>query len=180
MANSPKRTAADGAREFALDKYRLDRAHELELNRATVQYELESLKVLSYLNGGAAALYLGLLGAVLKPGSAIALRAHAPPIMAWAIGLFCTALAIWLMLESQVKFTQAYHGRRRAEEKRRFDGVSAYDHVTDKTENEYEAGAAANRELGTAYKSHAKLLGLIAVLMFCFGLVLALIALTAS
>ncbi|NJM30895.1 MAG: hypothetical protein HC855_13045 [Rhizobiales bacterium] len=175
-----KRTSPAQAREFALEKYRHDRRHEVELNKATLQYELESLRILSYLNGGAAALYLGLVSSLAKQSAALDLACHAAPVVAWAIGLFAAALAIWQMYEAQVGYTQAYHRRRRAEEKRRLEGHQAYVTVTDpkKTAEQYDEWASEAAGKANRNKSYAKMFALASVLMFCAGLLTALMALT--
>ncbi|MFN0192421.1 MAG: hypothetical protein ACKVP5_10690 [Aestuariivirga sp.] len=180
MAKVPNRITAAEVRDFALEKYRHDRAHEVELNKATLLYEHESLKILSYLNGGAAALYLGLVGALVKQTAPVSMGHHAAPIVAWALGLFAAALAIWKMYEAQVAYTQAYHRRRRAEEKRRFDGHKIYENVTDpnQTEEDYEKSARVALMNGNRHKSHAKIFALASVLMFCAGLLAALNAMT--
>ncbi len=166
----------DKARDFALEKYRLDRAHELELNRATANYEQETLRMLSYLNGGAALLYSGFIGNLASDKAITLAVAHLAPVIVWSLGLLATMMSLWLMYESQVKFTQAYHARRRAEEKRSFEGFPQYANVTDpkkKAEN-YDSEAEGHVDEGRRIKKLAKLAGLSAVLLFIAGLMTAL------
>jgi hypothetical protein len=182
MAIRPEKSSASAAQDFALEKYKLDRAHELELNRATVTYEHEVLKMLAYLNGGAAFVYIGFIGAQLKDKGAVPSWAASYAVASWSAGLLVTAVAIWAMYESQVGFTQAYHNRRRAEEKRQFHGVVAYLNVTDpcKTMEEYELYAGICLKKAKRRKLSAKLLGLLAILLFCLGLATALYAVTGN
>jgi hypothetical protein len=180
MASQPKQDALSEARQFALEKYRLDRAHELELNKATLLYEHENLKILSYLNGGAAFLYVGFLGTTLKQANGPSMSSHGWPVGLWALGLLATAMALWLMYESQVKFTQAYYARRRAEEKRQFGSIDIYQNVADpkKSAKDYDDDAAVKGKQGTKFKCLAKIFNLIALVLFSLGLLAALKAVT--
>jgi hypothetical protein len=174
MARTPSKQPADPL-EFAFEKYKLDRSHEIELNKATHNFEQESLKTLSFLNGGAAALYIGLLG---KGAGGIGTALAAGAVGSWAIGLLLAASATWSAYHAQVKFTQAYHARRRAEEKRRFVGHKAYENVTnrDYTEAQYDADAGRLGKEGKAGVESVKKFGLGSVLLFCLGLAMALIS----
>jgi hypothetical protein len=180
MARQPNQDTLSQARQFALQKYDRDRAHELELNKATLLYEHESLKILSYLNGGAAFVYVGFLGTTFKQDVKLTFCAHALPVGLWALGLLATAMALWLMYESQVKFTQAYHARRRAEEKRQFGDIEIYKDVSNPCISAagYDSEGAANARLGTRFKRFAKFFSLIAVVLFSLGLLAALKAVT--
>ena len=98
-------------RAFELEKYARDREHELELNRFTHRFEVERLKLLILLNGGAATawLSLGQSDAGLDP---LAIGAAA----FWVIGLCLSVWATQAALETQRQFGRAYHSRRRADE----------------------------------------------------------------
>jgi hypothetical protein len=159
--------------EFAFEKYRLDRLHELELNKATHNFEQESLKILSYLNGGAAAAYIGLLGKSVVVAQPIASVAA---VGSWAIGLLMASSALLSAYKAQVRFAQAYHKRRRAEEKRRFAGDVTRALVTDrsKTDKDYDLLAEPDVAEGKLLVDRAKHTGFRSILFFCVGLGFAL------
>lgn len=106
----------DAARRFLEQKYALDRAHELDLNRFTHLYEVEQVRVLFLLNGGAFTILVALveLGAA-GPVAATLLLAAA---VAWLSGLVAAAIAGRRALDIQRQFAKAYHNRRRAVEQR--------------------------------------------------------------
>ncbi len=104
------------ARPFLETKYELDRAHELELNKFTHVLEVERLKLLLLLNGGAVGLWLGFLKATAKQSSITLGWAQGLPVLLWLIGTLLAALAFHKGLATQRAFTQAYHNQRRAYE----------------------------------------------------------------
>jgi hypothetical protein len=109
------------AADFELEKYRTDRAHELELNKFTHTLEMERLKILQLLNGGAFTVVVGFSDALvaatpLSRGFAVI------AILCWIVGLAGAAHAAQLALDLQRGFTQAYHNRRRAIEWRLLHG----------------------------------------------------------
>lgn len=103
---------------FTRQKYELDRAHELALNNFTHSLEMERLKLLLALNGGAAGLWV-----TFAEGSSEALEVSllgawtlAAPVLFWIVGAIAASIAIDFTLTAQRSFTQAYHRRRRADE----------------------------------------------------------------
>jgi hypothetical protein len=91
------------------------------LNRATASYEHERLKILSYLNGGAAVAFLTLIGATFKTGGPPPCwLAASGAIVFWAAGLFAAFQAFALGHVGQSAYSQAYRKRRQVEEVRRF------------------------------------------------------------
>ncbi|GGI89039.1 hypothetical protein GCM10007973_26760 [Polymorphobacter multimanifer] len=105
----------DAAFEFEIRKYDRDREHELELNRFTHAFELERVKLLFLLNGGAFTLLVTLVdkqNGVVDKGLFWLVAASA----AWLLGLLCAAQAAQRALDTQRSFMQAYHRRRRAVE----------------------------------------------------------------
>jgi len=57
---------AQSSPNLELEKYKLDRAHEVELNKFAHVLSVERLKILSWLNGSAAAIYITFLQGSLK------------------------------------------------------------------------------------------------------------------
>ena len=103
-----------------LEKYRLDREHELELNKFSHALEMERLKILSYLNGGAVGVYLALVKDRLSGADPGLAAASTVAVLFWLAGLVAAATAIQSNLTTQVAFARAYHHRRRATEWRLF------------------------------------------------------------
>ncbi len=107
---------------FELEKYKADRVHELELNKFAHAFEFERLKILQLLNGGAFTVAVG-FSAVLTGASGASRCLALAGIAAWVGGLIAAAWAAQLALDTQVKFSQAYHRRRRAMECYALDGL---------------------------------------------------------
>jgi hypothetical protein len=110
--------------DFFLEWYKLHRQHELELNKATLAYELELAKLFVLLNGGAAGAFLTLTGAVWKDGPRPVFAWIACAITFWLIGLFMAAVATHQAYRTQSEYTKAYRFRRYGEELRRVDPLS--------------------------------------------------------
>ena len=108
--------------DFALEKYKLDRKHELELNRATAAYEHATLRTFMVLNGGAAVAFLTLLGAVWNSDSRPIFVLVIMAIGSWSVGMVLTAVATKRAYKGQQGYATAYHLRRQAEEVRRLGG----------------------------------------------------------
>jgi hypothetical protein len=100
--------------DLEMEKYRLDRLHELELNKFAHTLEVERLKTLTYLNGGAIAVFVALLGSIFGDISDWAKVVALISVGLWIFGLYFAASAVQLNLETQVEFNRAYHRRRRA------------------------------------------------------------------
>lgn len=100
---------------FELEKYKADRVHELELNKFAHAFEFERLKILQLLNGGAFTVAVGFSDALTGASGASRCLALAG-IAAWVGGLIAAAWAAQLALDTQVRFSSAYHRRRRATE----------------------------------------------------------------
>lgn len=100
---------------FELQKYELDRAHEVELNKFAHALEIERLKLLQLLNGGAFTVLVAFASSVFGgagPGPMLALLAAS----CWVFGLGTAAAATHLQLRSQRNVNQAYRFRRNAVE----------------------------------------------------------------
>jgi hypothetical protein len=104
-----------------LEWYKLHRAHELELNKATLAYELELAKLLVLLNGGAAGAFLTMTGAIWKEGTHPAFAWVAGAIAAWLFGLLAAAIATDRAYKAQREYTKAYRFRRQGEELRQIE-----------------------------------------------------------
>ncbi|MEM8759265.1 MAG: hypothetical protein AAGE83_02940 [Pseudomonadota bacterium] len=104
---------------FLRAKYALDRELELELNRGAAAYEQEVLRTLVLLNGGAAAAFLGLYGALAETGAASppALMPTVLALVAWGGGLLAAGTASVLGLWAQQRFAQARRLKRQALER---------------------------------------------------------------
>jgi hypothetical protein len=100
---------------FRLEWYKLHRAHELELNKATLAYEHERLKFLSYLNGGAAGVFLTLVGSSWRDSPPLSPYTIVG-IACWIVGLLLAWSAWTVALTAQSNFTKAYRMRRYGEE----------------------------------------------------------------
>lgn len=113
VAQAPAST--DSAAGFELLKYELDRAHELELNKFTHNLEMDQLKLLILLNGGAATALLTFAdGAIL----ARTLPWLLLPVLLWLAGLIIGAQATIKMREAQSAYAKFYRHRRNATESR--------------------------------------------------------------
>lgn len=102
---------------FETLKYQIDRAHELELNKFTHALEVERLKILFLLNGGAATAWFTFAKDRIEGLSGFyTLLNILGPVAFWLGGLFGAARAAHWALTTQRGFTRAYHQRRRAAE----------------------------------------------------------------
>ncbi len=175
--------------DFLLQKYQLDRAHELELNKFTHRLEMERLKLLLALNGGAAGLWVTF---AQSEGSALGAPALALPVIFWIIGVIAASVAIDHTLKSQRGFTQAYHRRRRADEWRLLSqdlslaAIAAILPKPDKdsgpeaAERDYRAVANAARAEGEAAGKRVKGWVYASIMAFAVGAIVALIGMTGS
>jgi len=112
----------NSAQDFLLEWYKLQREHELELNKATLAYELELARLLILLNGGAAGAFLTLIGTVWKEQARHdSLGWVCVAIIAWLIGLVVASFAIHRAYEIQRDYSTAYRYRRQLEELRRIN-----------------------------------------------------------
>lgn len=100
-------------KDFEAIKYGYDREHELELNKFTHNLEVEQLKLLILLNGGAAT---ALLAFADGPVAANAVAWLLLPVLLWLIGLVVAAWATLTMREAQSAFSKFYRHRRNATE----------------------------------------------------------------
>lgn len=100
---------------FLLEWYKLQRAHELELNKVTLAYEHERLKFLALLNGGAAAAYLAAWKDLPRGAPYFGMAA----VISWILGLVLAWCSWDTAYAAQRDFTKAYRKRRNAEETRR-------------------------------------------------------------
>jgi hypothetical protein len=102
-------------KDFDTVKYERDREHELALNEYTHNLEVEQLKLLILLNGGAATAVIAFAEKAAL-GSAVA--GLVLPVLLWLAGLYKGAEATLTMREAQSKFSQFYRHRRHASEAR--------------------------------------------------------------
>ena len=99
--------------DFELRKYELDRAHELELNKFAHGLEVERLKVLQYVNGGAFAVTVAFAAGVLREGGVAAGLAGGAAVF-WVAGLATAAWATQIQVEAQANFNRSIRFRRNA------------------------------------------------------------------
>jgi hypothetical protein len=109
--------------DFLLEWYKLHRQHELELNKATLAYELELAKLLVLLNGAAAGAFLTLTGAVWKDGPRPSFWWLVAAIVLWLAGLVAAAVATHRAYKIQREFTKAYRFRRHGIELKQIEGL---------------------------------------------------------
>jgi hypothetical protein len=103
----------DQRADFAVTKYGYDREHELELGEFTHSLEMEQIKLLILLNGGAATAFLTFGD---KTGLARSVLGLGAPVACWLVGLCVGAAATIQLRRTQTSYTQAFNLRRRAEE----------------------------------------------------------------
>ena len=105
--------------EMRMQVYDAVRAHELELNRAAVQFEHAVLSPLFLLNGGAVVAFLTLVGAASGSGSTFDIDETVAGLacVLWAIGLGAAAMATYLGFQSQRRYTRVERLRRQAVER---------------------------------------------------------------
>ncbi len=103
---------AGNEREIAV--YQAQRAHELELNRATSSFEHAMVSPLLLLNGGAVVAFLTLLGATsTKPSDFDLDRGFAvAAVVAWVLGLVAATLSVHAGYAAQQSFSKAARLRR--------------------------------------------------------------------
>ncbi|MGC5173273.1 hypothetical protein ACLQ2Q_21745 [Microbacterium sp. DT81.1] len=94
--------------------YQTQRAHEVELNRATAAFEHAMVSPLFLLNGGAAVAFLTLLGAASAEDSNLNIRVELAvlAVVAWTGGLILGAVAVRAGYLAQQKLTEAVKLRR--------------------------------------------------------------------
>jgi hypothetical protein len=106
-------------KDFVLVKYEHDRDHEIALNEFTHNLEMEQLKLLILLNGGAATALL----TFAEHSSAAPWLMIAVGI--WLIGLLIGAFATFIMRRGQSAFAKFYRHHRNATEFRRIAGAAS-------------------------------------------------------
>ena len=107
--------------DFELRKYELDRAHELELNKFAHKLEVESIKILQLINGGAFTVLVGFSAALLQGGGMVrALGVGAAAC--WIGGLGAAAWAQQQLRAVQSCQNRSNRFRRNAVEWRRLNG----------------------------------------------------------
>lgn len=94
--------------------YQAQRAHELELNKATAAFEHAIVSALFLLNGGAVVAFLTLLGAASANGSSLSvdLGFTVAAIVTWSVALVAAAAGVYLGYRSQQEFTRSVSYRR--------------------------------------------------------------------
>jgi hypothetical protein len=169
--------------DFLLEWYKLHRAHELELNKATLAYELELARVLVLLNGAAAGAFLTLTGAIWKEGPRPAFWGVAGAVISWLVGLLVAAAATDWAYGAQTEYTRAYRLRRNGEELRRIKGTGIKQRhlgISVYSMHEAEDRADAARNLANRWSCIVPKLRYGAVVLFFVGGCLALAAFHSS
>lgn len=89
--------------------YKAIRAHELMLNEAAAAQERSVIPPLLTLNGGAAAAFLTLLGAVKDNASfTVDVTKAQVAVAAWVVGLLLAAIAAWAAASRQTSLNKAF------------------------------------------------------------------------
>jgi hypothetical protein len=162
--------------DFLLEWYKLHRQHEMELNKATLAYELEWAKLLLLLNGGAVGAFLTLTGAVWKDGPRPSFWLVAVAIMGWLIGLIAAAFATDCAYRMQKEYTRAYRFRRYGEELRRLKWVGLEPGLLGTDEDGPTAKAGKARASAEGWSKWVSICRWAAVVLFILGAISALAA----
>jgi tRNA (cytidine/uridine-2'-O-)-methyltransferase len=175
---------ADRVSEFQLSKYERDREHELELNKFTHALEVERLKVLQLLNGGAVTVFLG-FSTLLLHNDGAPRRLGIAAAAAWVAGLVVAAGATQVQLWAQSHFSRAYRLRRTAVEWRGLvmpdneragvHGPLRYDKgkpVFATSAEEFEAEATKARGEGESWSHWARWMAWASAALFAAGAIL--------
>lgn len=108
--------AAEGqpATESDIAVYEAQRAHELELNKATAAFEHALVSPLFLLNGGGAVAFLTLLGAASANDSNLRINyaTGTAAVGFWALGLVIAAIGVRKGYRSQQQYSRAVSTRR--------------------------------------------------------------------
>lgn len=170
LQRSPRRErmrgTLGGANEtFRLEWYRANRQHELELNKATLAYEHERIKLLVYANVAAAGAYFTLMKD-RTPFDCFSVGA----IAAWTAGLVFAYRTWSVAHRGQREFTRAYKFRRQGEEVRRGVGSGLFEEL------DWRADVA--RDSGERETDSAWCLAKVSLFFFVVGVVLAIYAIS--
>jgi hypothetical protein len=106
--------------------YEAQRAHELELNKATAAFEHAIVSALFLLNGGAVVAFLTLLGAASANESNLHVELDLAicALSSWAVALVGAAAGAYLGYRSQQEFTRSVSYRRQFMEHALLSGAS--------------------------------------------------------
>ena len=108
--------------DFEMLKYEIDRNHELELNKFLHALEIERLKILQLVNGGAFTVLVAFAAGLMHgPGWSRLLAITAG--LAWVLGLGAAALATHRQLNAQAAYNAGYRHRRNAVEFRKLAAI---------------------------------------------------------
>lgn len=166
--------------DFELHKYELDRAHEIELNKFAHALEIERLKVLQILNGGAFTVLVAFAPSVFGGGGQGAIFAPLAALC-WIFGLGTAAAATHIQLRSQRNVNQAYRLRRNAVEWRQLKKLSHDDEQLrrmvgpplrrDQTINDeaFDRWAGESLLLASEAGTTVSRLGAVGILLFVMG-----------
>jgi hypothetical protein len=117
--------------------YQAQRAHELELNKATATFEHAVASALFLLNGGAAVAFLTLIGASAKNATlSLDLGFAVNALICWAAALLLAAAGVYAGYRSQQQFTRAVSCRRQLMEHALIDETSRLKGVLRATSDE--------------------------------------------
>ena len=151
--------------DTAMEKYRLDRAHEIELNRATSAFESSLIQPLLLLNGGAIVTFLALLGAIWDRSDSVIIPLVVLAVGCWVLGLLLAALTIFGGYISQRAFTQAIHRRRRMFE----NAQGLFEPQDDDQANYTESAVQERMRAGRRWRTTAIWTGVASLLSFVIG-----------
>ncbi|HEX3691258.1 MAG TPA: hypothetical protein VHV28_16270 [Solirubrobacteraceae bacterium] len=107
---STAQSLVDGRLPDPLELYKAVRAHELMLNGAASAFEQAVITRLAALNGGAASVFLTLLGVLLKTNGSqkVDTPFAVAAIVAWSAGLLAASYAAWHGLRVQRSINRAH------------------------------------------------------------------------
>jgi hypothetical protein len=153
---------------LSVERYKALRQHELELNKATAAFEHASLQPLTYLNGGALAAFMALIGAIWKDAqSSLVISNVKWALIAWSAGLISAAFSTGMAYRSQRYFSIGARLEREA-----FEDIAARQAKLEDAESQrQEAKRDQNRAVG---------FGLISLFLFILGVLSAFLALGAE
>jgi len=161
---------------FKLIKYQLDREHELELERASVHYEIGFLQAIFFLNGGSATVFLSVVGSQVKrvysshPGTLVF------AMFFWIAGLLVAIIAGYRAYEAQKTFVSEMRARRHMSALRISSDPETVGLNPGETFEHFREQARRRTLLGNAQWLEAVKIGAVSVACFSIGVVCAAIA----
>jgi hypothetical protein len=105
-------TSEDQLAAFRLTQFELDHAHELELERASVHYEVGFLQAIFFLNGGSATVFVSMVGSQFEQLYSTHPIALVYALFFWIAGLLVALVAGFCAYEAQKTFIGEIRARR--------------------------------------------------------------------